>query len=167
MSIITDALRKAEDERELKAKLASATETSQVAVTEEKLLPSQTLSESIFSHQVMQEQLADTIEIENKLTWKHPFLFLAVGFFVLSICIWMVLPKPTVPRTISNAAQSKSAGLSYVLSGVSKLGSSRYAIINGMILQVGESIAGAQVKEILDNEVTLVTKAGEIKLIIK
>ncbi len=165
MSIITDALRKAEDEKELKAKRVATIETPQPEVREEKVSPAQTLTESIFSQQVMQEQLADSVEFEEKSNWSRPFRILAVGFVVLSVCIWLVLPKKAAAPTITHTAQK--AGLSYVLSGVSKLGDSRYAIINGAILQEGETIAGAQVKQILDNEVTLATRTGEIKLNIK
>jgi len=93
MSIITDALRKAEDEKELKAKRVATIETPQPEVREEKVSPAQTLTESIFSQQVMQEQLADSVEFEEKSNWSRPFRILAVGFVVLSVCIWLVLPK--------------------------------------------------------------------------
>ena len=44
------------------------------------------------------------------------------------------------------------------------MGSDRYALVNGQIVQAGDSIDGAHVKEILDREVVLETRAGEIRL---
>jgi hypothetical protein len=52
----------------------------------------------------------------------------------------------------------------YILSGISIMGKDRYAVINGAIVQKGESIDGAYVKDILDREVILETRSAEIKL---
>ena len=62
------------------------------------------------------------------------------------------------------SALPKEPESAYVLSGISVMGSSRYAVVNDSIVQKGDSIDGAYVKEILDREVVLETRSAEIKL---
>lgn len=52
----------------------------------------------------------------------------------------------------------------YVLSGISVTGGDHYAVVNGSIVQKGDSIDGAYVKDVLDREVVLETRTAEIKL---
>ena len=45
-----------------------------------------------------------------------------------------------------------------------RAGNNHFAIINGTIVQKGDSIDGAHVKEVLENEAVLETRAGEFRL---
>ena len=54
--------------------------------------------------------------------------------------------------------------LPFTLSGISAWGPDRYAIVNGAIVQEGDSVGGALVKQILGREVILETRNGEVKL---
>ncbi len=62
------------------------------------------------------------------------------------------------------AIHQKDEQAPYVLSGVSIFGNERYAVINGRIVTIGDSIDGAYVKEIMDRNVVIETKTSEIKL---
>ena len=185
MSIITDALRKAENERELKAKRVSEKEASSATtLTEEEIFPQ--FPKVVVPHKVEIEDQKTISEIKKFFrnyspVWKRPVLFVTAIFFLFGLLILALLPKKTVlvvqankdsniqkqiSSAISNTVQS-NLRLPYVLSGISKLGNSQYAIINGMIVQQGDSIDGAHVREILNGEVVLETRAGEIRLKIK
>ena len=72
--------------------------------------------------------------------------------------------RTNVPGAASRTIDMVGVNLPFTLTGISVQGSDRYAIINGEIVQEGNSIDGAHVKEILDREVVLETRAGEIKL---
>ena len=77
-------------------------------------------------------------------------------------------PIPTVEiqpvPALSVPVVAQGPERSYVLSGISVMGNDRYAVINGSIVQKGDSIEGAYVKDILDREVVLETRSAEIKL---
>lgn len=64
----------------------------------------------------------------------------------------------------NSSAASRSRGKPYVLSGITKMGKDRFALINDQILRPGDWVNGATVKAILDNEVILETTFGELKL---
>lgn len=183
MSIITDALKKAESERELKAKHVSESEASSATtLTEEEIFPQ--FPKSILFPEIKVEDEKPIPRIKQSFgkynpPWKHPAFILTAVFFLLGLLILQFLPKKTVlivrsdkdgniqkqiSRSISSSITFNSPKLPYVLSGISKLGNSQYAIINGVIIQQGESINGAYVREILNDEVTLETQAGEIRL---
>jgi len=183
MSIITDALKKAESERELKGKHLAA-ELAPIAAAEEKLVSS--VTESILPDQIKIESEKPIPEIQKfpinrRPIWENPVLIIA-SIFVLFFLIFLVfsfIPKKAILivqsnkdggdqkqiiRSVSRSIESSPIAMPYVLSGVSKLGSAQYAIINGMIVQKGESIDGAFVSEISERKVTLETKAGKIQL---
>ena len=189
MSIITDALRKAENERELKSKKVVEADVPIAAIlrTEEQIFPSHRLAETNFSQRAKTKSKKPVSGIKqffihHNLTWKHP-AFIAVSVILFACLLMMALiPKKTVlivqankdeniqkqvTKAISSTMQSSPLALPYVLSGISRVGSSEYAIINGMIVQVGDSIDGAYIEEIFEREVTLNTRSGEIKLNLK
>lgn len=210
MSIITEALKKAEHERELKAKRVSELqEMAAVLVEEEKVIKSLLEKADIPDLESASSQVivpAESKDIDfSKIS--RPFLSepwkagLIIGSLVLSLFALYFLPYwPVVGRDFlfiwylsknSKAVQTGSAGAVYdkavhksyesksgpvsgfsnyvfrpafVLSGISMVGKDRYAIINGRIVQRGDLINGAFVKEIAGREVVLETKTGEVTL---
>ncbi|MBI4395388.1 MAG: hypothetical protein HY583_04220 [Candidatus Omnitrophica bacterium] len=201
MSIITDALRRAERERELKAKRASQ---ESVALIDEPLVVPQTQDLGLSEvpkiepevHQIEPERIIPNVPVRavsNPPVWFLELQFREVlilsGVGVLTFFVLFLLPRwPTLGNNLSLVWRPAQSGnvfqvgairkaspfhvdsgggavsLPFQLSGVSVSGESRYAIVNGTIVEKGDYIDGAFVKEILDQEVVLETRAGEIKL---
>lgn len=170
MSIITDALKKAEHERELKAKPTPEPEMSTATVTEVEPEVSTAIPQPLEAMEaVLEESISQTGQFHSssKPTWKNPVFIGASAIFLMCLLALIFVPRKTVlkmSQPVSVSASGKSLALPYVLSGISQMGDRHYAIVNDIILQAGDSIDGAHVREILEGEVTLDTRAGEIKL---
>ncbi len=204
MSIITDALKKAEQERELKATRAS--KITRVALAEpESVKPVDVLLEQSHLVEAHIEQNMNAIginagDIFRKGAWlssprSREVLIISAIVGIVTSCLVILLVLPHWPRVAKDfsivwrpfkavslfqvppmyhqqnifSERSHSAGengvkLPFSLTGISVQGDKSYAIINGEIVQKGDSIDGAQVKEILERDVVLETRAGEIKL---
>ncbi|MBI4367786.1 MAG: hypothetical protein HY588_00165 [Candidatus Omnitrophica bacterium] len=181
MSIITDALKKAEREREAKAKTARE-EAESVLVEEEKTVdaflesvaaPSAELSFTKADAAISPQRVPPSF-----FTGKDLWVILGI----VSLCflgLWVVSRAPLVSghfsfpwrlfqttgiSKVASSARSQGVQLPYVLSGISASGAKPYAIVNGIIVEQGHSINGAYVKEIQNQEVVLETRAGEIRL---
>lgn len=193
MSIITDALKKAEQEHELKTKQAS--QEAAVALAEE-LRPS--VEAVVLEKSEAQETYTEhTIPVELTNSTSHqPIWFpelqfrevlILGGVAILTFFVLFLLPKwptlgsnfsllwrpaqggsvfqvGTVKKAASHGLDNRAISLPFQLSGISVAGDNRYALVNGTIVQKGDSIDGTFVKEILDQEVILETRTGEIKL---
>lgn len=204
MSIITDALKKAERERELNAK-RPLEEAAQVIPPEMK--PQELSSRQMDA--VTLEPSTGTVlpPRENKVRGRKPFQFLSlqpkevlilVGMILSLVFVFILLPRwPSTDKNLSviwrpadrggffrvNSAggvlrsglrvappsregseDSRFIKLPFSLSGISVLGENRYAVINNRIVQEGDAIDGALVKQILDREVVIETRSGDIKL---
>jgi hypothetical protein len=70
-------------------------------------------------------------------------------------------------ETATIAAPETAAPLPYVLTGITVVDGDRFALVNDQIVTVGDSVDGAFITEILDREVVLETRAGEIRLKIR
>ena len=192
MSIITDALKKAERERELKEKEKRASEEVATILAEEEKTVETFLEQSVREEKETEEKTDFAGVREATSGVSHWFslpeprnaIFLAGGVFLCVFLffflvrwpvlgknalviwdpfqIWNVFGKgaPNPPRHLGQT----SASFPYTLSGISSSGGERYAIVNGAIVQEGDSVDGAHVKQILDREVVLETRLGEIKL---
>lgn len=202
MSIITDALKKAERERELREKQAaeelSVSSPSQAYEPPSLQTESLNLAESKSIPSVQENQGLSFRAFRSSIWWSKEIFLVggAILFFLfilfalphwpqvgsdLSI-IWRPLrnqsafrigslgpvvpqgsppPVPSAPASFEGAVATK---FPFVLSGISISGDDRYAVVNGAIVQKGDSIDGAHVKEILDREVVLETRSGEIRL---
>jgi hypothetical protein len=197
VSIITDALKKAELDREQKAKHAAEEALERAALTAVK--EQEEIAETAIAEEVIEEEVlpaptpipAPTPRLEKvspvytrKSVLPPYFREVAVfGAVVLGILLLLlVIPKwPGVGENLtvlwhpgqnwekakSTRVEASGLNVPFTLSGVSNLGDERYAFINGEILTVGDSIQGAYVLEILDHGVVLETKAGEIKIAIQ
>ncbi len=204
MSIITDALKKAEQERELKAK-RTAEDTKTVLSNETvEVKPVEVLLEQSHIVETHIEQSVHPTGFEGTTSFHKPgwfssprfretaMIFLIVGIVVPCLSVLVLLPSWPgldgnasivwhsfwnanlfqIPRMYQqNVLSAKpqnfngsGVNLPFSLSGISFQGENRYAIVNGVIVQKGDLIDGGRVKEILGREVTLDTKAGEIKL---
>ncbi len=191
MSIITDALKKAEQEREQKTKrTVGKTETVVPAIEEAK--PVDVLLEQ--SH-VVEDHIEKRIHISKEIPSRFrevAIVSLIIGIVILSLSALFLLPSwpgrgsnlsiishpfwnagffqvPKIYQQNTLPAKSRSfdgnvLDFPFSLSGISFQGENRYAIVNGVIVQKGDLIDGAHVKEILGREVVLDTRAGEIKL---
>ena len=178
MSIITDALKKAEQDRELKTKSQvseTSVQTAPIAEPEQDELSAQILSESVLAQNLQVEtekpespESIETLQAPPQRKYAWIFSVSVVSLFILA---FLIFPKKSTIMTTSGASAPagqffpKSQG-AFNLSGITKLDKDFYAIINGEIVQVGDSIGGATVKEIMDREVILKTRSGEVKLII-
>ncbi|MBI4373154.1 MAG: hypothetical protein HY585_05475 [Candidatus Omnitrophica bacterium] len=192
MSIITDALKKAEKERELKAR--SASQQAAMALMEE--VQPATREAAILEQPSLHEN--DAVDVSSnepvRIVLNRSGWFLGLQFkemLILSVVVvaaFVVLTLlPTWPTIGSNFSLSwrpiqkgslfqnyqvsntvshggGTLDLPYDLSGISVSGDNRYALVNDTIVQKGDSIDGAFVKEISDQEVVLETRTGEIKL---
>ncbi len=190
MSIITDALRKAENERELKAKQASDDTAEVIAVTEEEeaLVASanSAFPAKVPSFQNLKPEIPIAVGVkellnQNQPAWKYSTFLMVCAFFLVCLFVFLLSRKPVVilqsnmgsvrgqanKPAVFNFLKTQTVQLPYVLSGISSAGNNHYAIVNGMIVQQGDSIDGAHVKEILEQEIILETRAGEIKLNLK
>lgn len=197
MSIISDALRKAEQERELKAKLASQ-ESNSTAVLEEPVILPDYADEIIHPKpkvsKVAKEPLAKkpVLQIKTIIRVFAVVVFLCVSvllsvaiiFFIYRLIVLnlitvkprrisfpIVQTEPVQVKTtmIPQSKMEKSVvvqhnQLPYTLSGVTHVGNDHYAIINGAIVQIEDTVDGAHVKAISEREVVLETRDGEIKL---
>ena len=161
MSIITDALKKAESEREQKAKNA-AENLAAVAVAEEEMLQER-LSVSEFVEKI--KSSSHTQSPRHSVLRYSNFLIVAAAILFSLLAILIVSLRTPAPRKGQFSSTPKK--LPYALSGISVSDVGRYAIINGIIVGPGDSIDGAQVKEVLENEVTLTTRTGELALELK
>lgn len=193
MSIITDALKKAEQEHELKAK--STSQEAAVALVEDAEASRET---AVLDRPEIHETYVENIiptgpdkAASNRSVWFLELQFREVlilsGVVFLVVFVLFLLPKwPTIGgnfsllwrpaqggsvfqvgpiiKPVPRGMDGRTISLPFQLSGVSASGNNRYAIVNGTIVQKGDSIDGAFVKEILDQEVILETRAGEIKL---
>ena len=194
MSIITDALRKAEQERELKAKQGPG-ETETVSSETEQVKPMDMFleqSQAVEAH-IEKSIRSSAIEKATPSQFREAAMVsLIAGVVALCLVALVLLPVwpgfgnhfSTVqnpfwntslfqvpPMYQQNILAVKPQGFNgggvhfpFSLSGISFQGENRYAIVNGVIVQKDDSIDGARVKEILKREVTLDTKAGELKL---
>lgn len=202
MSIITDALKKAEQERELRAK--RVTEETKIDLPEveevkavEVLLEQSHLVETHIEQSIHPTRFEGTTSLP-KSDWFFSPRFrevivtsLIVVVVISCLSVLVLLPSWSgfgsnvsiawhsfwnaslfqVPPMYENTLSMKprnfngsGINLPFSLSGISRQGNSRYAIVNGVIVQKGDSIDGARVKEILEREVVLETRAGEIKI---
>lgn len=199
MSIITDALKKAEHERELKTKHTSG---EGVAILAEEARPTELFLDETYIGANRTEKNVPAVETKETVfsgtarfsSWPAREIFILAGaalsgLFILSLFVrwpemvrnfsllWLPSYKASVSETPSSSilglhlskAQpvnflDNNTRLPFILSGISVSGADRYAIINGKVIQEGDSINGAYLKEILDREVILETKTGEIKL---
>ena len=205
MSIITDALKKAEHDRELKAKRVRE-ETAAVGILTEEEKPAPVFSDQTSTVETQTEK--NNVSVETKPSFfqahsglasrqfKEILILVAIGIGCFAVLFllpaWPSLTnhfsitwKPfqngkafqvgslggvlqggvsAVPVSSSNQESRAVARLPFVLSGISVLGEDRYTVINNKILQEGDSIDGAFVRQIMDREVILETRNGEIKL---
>lgn len=195
MSIITDALKKAERDRG--GKLHEKMEEIHAASLAKEVKPSQILEEE---EKLLEESLAEAASraktfsfVWPRFSWHETNVFvvrgaLVAGFAVLVVFLFLTfrweasdqmvasvsLPtvqvssaaKPAaVPRkTFFGKRQPVRPTLSYALTGISTFDDKHYAIINGIVLQAGDSVDGAVVKDITDREAILETRAGELRL---
>ena len=194
MSIITDALKKAEREREFKVKRASEEEkpvellAAQAGLVEAALEKEKRAPEEIEENPVREENWSLELGVRE-------VLILGVAIFscillLFSLPSWPLLgrdlslawhPFRSAPRIFQLGAlgsmyqqgvlktgtvpfADQSVKLPFVLSGISLQEDARYAIVNGVVVQEGDSVDGAHVKQISDREVVLDTRAGEIRL---
>ncbi len=179
MSIITDALKKAEQDRELK--LQPQTEETPVPQTiplpEQEDLSAQILSESVLAQKLelkTEPQIPDLVTVVEDTPKRRYSLALSIGVISLFVLAFLIFPKQSTVVTPASGKNHSAAlaqfpkipsiKLPYVLSGISKVDNNYYAIINGIIVQPGETIDGALVKEINDREATLETRSGKIIL---
>ena len=202
MSIITDALKKAEREREMKTK-QTLDESAAVAVEEESK-PAETTQIQLTP--VENERIGSLPPSVggDKFSLNHfqvsdtrvRDVIIVAGIVFGCLVALALLPRwPSIGRNLSvvwhsgdgaSAFRMSPAGgplgsgalrmppafsedksfvqFPFVLSGISALGGDRYAIVNDKIVQQGDSVDGAHVKDILDREVVLETRSGEIKL---
>ena len=195
MSIITDALKKAEQERELRAKRVQ--EDAKVAVLEpvDIFLEQSDMVETSIEQNVKQTEPAETTA-SNHLDWFSSMQFREIltlsGIATLFLFVLLLLSywagtsanfsiswrpfqsgnlfqfNPVYQHRVSSMRLRGSIGggvkLPFNLTGISVQGDTRYAIVNGVIVQKGDAVDGAHVTEILEREVVLETRAGEIKL---
>ena len=198
MSIITDALKKAEQERELRSKRAVEvlTEVPEESKPVEMLLgQSEVVETEIEENAGLTAEAAEQNAIyraEQAFPQQIRGILLIAGsvfvcFLALVLLTWsggggagfsaiwrpfrnasaFQVPPMYQQNILSVRAHNFSVSgvkLPFNLSGISSQGDARYAIINDVIVQKGDSIDGATVKEILGREVVLETRAGEIKL---
>ncbi|OGW86148.1 MAG: hypothetical protein A3C35_06425 [Omnitrophica bacterium RIFCSPHIGHO2_02_FULL_46_11] len=210
MSIITEALRKAEREHELKAKRALQEAASGLAdpgKSQNVLLAQSEAVEHHIQQSVLQEEVSQAVFRRPAWYWSSRLqaVFLAALGVLVCAFILTILPKwpqignnfsivwqPSVEkgssqisiseqgvfsgtvgafsqgngsRTQKSELQGKNMPTSqFVLSGISVMGNDHYAIVNGTIVQKGDSIDGAYVKDVFNQEVILQIKDGEIKL---
>lgn len=201
MSIITEALKKAEHERELKAKqgfqeigsdgVADEIKPVEVFLEQSAVVEAEienSLSESVMS----QEPLPQTVMLSTSQVRDLSILAGVGAICIVALLLlprWPILGKnfsilwnpfqttskwqagsgPSISRMISSSLGSSSVSsagpiLPFHLSGISIQGNDRVALVNGIIVQKDDWVDGAHVKEILDREVVLETKTGEIKL---
>ena len=189
MSIITDALKKAEYERELRAKQAPEKSTVDVLLEQ-----TEDLETSLAGVGTVPSEREDiVIPSTSTPTLGRPSgvssfrlteILILVAIFAICFSVLFFLTRwPSVGKkfsgdafigigsvgntspqgNVSSSAAQKSR-LPYVLSGISAFEQNRYALINGSIVQQGDSIDGARVKEILEREVILETPLGETRL---
>ncbi|MBI4358162.1 MAG: hypothetical protein HY584_02585 [Candidatus Omnitrophica bacterium] len=192
LSIITDALKKAERERELKGKEKHASgEAAAILAEEEKAVES--FLEQAAREEKETEGKAAFVNAREAAPRASRWLFLSEAqsaallvaavflcaflFFFLArwpiigknaLVIWNPLqiwnvPGKSAPKP-SHPLGEPRTDFPFALSGISSTGGERYAIVNGAIVQEGDSIDGAHVIQILDREVVLETRSGEIKL---
>ncbi len=188
MSIITDALRKAEQDREFKTKQAAADSALTVLLEEPITVPDYARQMAELVEEEITEKKAVT---DHDATFKLRSILrilgiavalfisvlslIAVVFFIYNLVINLITLKPsrntslTIPinmqpliKPLPHSGQNSQSG--FALSGVTHVGDDFYAIINGTIVQKGDTIAGAKVKEIFERDVVLETRSGEVKL---
>ncbi len=203
MSIITDALKKAEQERDLKAKHAA--KMAKVAFIEpERAQSVEVLLEQSHMVETQIEQSIRPAGMSQPDTFKGPWfsspqfrevsiISTVVGVIISCLVILLALPhwpgmgkdssiiwRPfrvvglfQVPpmyqqniflERLQHSGSENGVKLPFILTGISAQGNKSYAIVNGVVVQKGDLIDGATVKEILDRGVVLETRAGEIKL---
>lgn len=152
MSIVTEALKKAEEDKQLK-------ETSgKTAVLLDEEMSSAALAESLFLNRK---------PFERKRSWKKYLLFPLIGLAAI-FCLVLIVGYIQSQNGRQNTFQSNGTTYSpYQLTGISATGENRYAIVNGTIVQKADSIDGAHVVDISDEEVILKTKKGDITLNLK
>lgn len=193
MSIITDALKKAERDRELKAKQGLQDTAFAGANGDNSTATLLAQSDAVEQH-IEKSKFEEGIDqaIFRRPDWYQSsqlqviFLFIAAGL----ACALVLFALPEWPRIGENFSivwqpfNSKSKNHSYTsglgvfgkgirtsvsasqftLSGITSTGNDHFAIVNGTIVQKGGSIDGAYVKDISNQEVILETKNGEIIL---
>lgn len=208
MSLITDALKRAERDRgqKLREKVEEvhAASVAQEAhppriLEEEEVLVEQKLKSAVppvwpSSETAFKPQMPSLIW--PQFSWRTANVFVLRGAFVVSLAALVVFlfmifkwepPEQTTVASVSLPALSRPSGVStvpvskkgffqkhaparpgqafsYALSGISTFDDKHYAIINGLVLQAGDSVDGAMVKDITDREAILETRAGELKL---
>ena len=204
MSIITDALRKAERERYLQDEISAESAQSRTAleaVRESDRMVSEALASLERRRKEMEAQTRPQVPEQNAAFFlgssrtrsqsRDVLTFVAIAGAIAFVLYWI----PRWPTTYKFASPTRTNAfhmeevlapapieslwkdvgspfgvegerqtIPFVLSGISAFGDERYAFINGKILGVGDFIDGAFVKSILDHEVVLETKTGEIKL---
>lgn len=199
MSIITDALKKAESARGPKAS-QTAEEARAAACAEEaivpeltwrKLGPKETRVEKDGSPAARERSSRRFVSFSLRQFLE---ILILLAIVLLSLGVLFVLPRwspmgrnfsvigeavqkavvaprgvfrQEIPQTASPKVEEVSAKLPFTLSGISAWGADRYALINGVVVEKGDSIDGARVKEIFDRAVILETNAGEVKLKIR
>lgn len=187
MSIITEALKRAERDRErdhkhseetavavISEELEQAKEMAQEAplpVSEEEppvvtapepAAPQQAPQPGFFVWQFSREQARDILILSGVIVicalvlvmlfqWPRPAPDASLG-------------APLTPSVSTTSRRTSGPALPFVLTGVSSTGTSRHGIVNGVVVQEGDTVDGAIVKSIGDHELTLETRAGEIKL---
>ncbi len=186
MSIITDALKKAEYERELRTKQASGKSTADVLLEQ-----TEDLETSLAGVGTIPSETEDVVfPSRSTPTLSRPsgvssfrlteILILIAIFSICFFVLFFLTRWPSVGKKFSgdafinvgtaspqgNASSSavQKSRLPYALSGISAFEQNRYALINSSIVQKGDSVDGARVKEILEREVILETPLGETRL---
>ena len=203
MSIITDALKKAEYERELKTKRAQE-EVAQATLEETKSQE----SVSVLTDPVVSESFKSMVWPEKNefrdqkrssfLSFQPREVLILVGILLALLLVLLLLPRwPSSGKNFSVVWRPADRGsffqvspvggsfrpgasvpslptrgfedngfvkLPFSLSGISASGNNRLAIVNNRIVQEGDGIDGAHVKQILDREVIIETRSGEVKL---
>jgi len=191
MSIITEALRKAEREREEKREEKSEGTTDVLAQTAHEASSPEIASEEPSQAPAQDAEpipLNPSLGLVSKISllsrfvarswslrhtrrmWIMPGIVLLCLFILVVLFRWpkveranILFGRVTKPATFGSR-KSPAVQLPFVLSGVSIMGTERYGVVNGLVVQAGDSVDGAVVKEITDREVILETRAGEIKL---
>ena len=182
MSIITEALKKAEQERASKLKQETVAQEINTVLAEEEKVVKSFLEKNKAPEPAPHSSLTEFSK-RNWFIGSAVVIFLVLYLLVNAASmkrgfsfLWYLFKNSKTLQTASigivydrETYPTESAGFSnfapgFVLSGISVQGEDRYAVINGKIVQKGDLIKGAFVKEILGREVTLETKTGELKL---
>ena len=207
MSIITDALKKAERDRGQKlrdkieevhaASVSEPVKAPQILEQEEALVENELAeAHTHFRTSSTAFQPKSPLFSWPQFSWRETNVFVLSGAFVVCFAALVVflfvifkwestdqmtvasvslpassvapvskpvpgIKKATFPKRAPSASRTT---LSYALTGISAFDNKHYAVVNGVVLKPGDSVDGAIVKDITDQEAVLETRAGELRL---